>query len=197
MKVILALRVIPLISVLGFVGCKSPHKLAQDAPNGATCAAHPYAHLQTSGTNLWYYCNDLGHSPQGGSGECYRTGNPTLQVGFPQNGPYHVNTDIPMNFNLTGLGSGDEIVKTPQGYWAQGGKIDWGDGNGLQNIDLSLATTPLHLTHQYPNAIGSTTIHVLAWAQFKYQGSDPSSGAPVSGSYESCVDATASLTIIP
>jgi hypothetical protein len=189
-KRLTTLRFISLISVLGFVGCRSFRKSTQ-APNGATCAAHPYAHLQIVGTNLWYYCNDLGHAPPESAGFCSRTGNPTLQVGFPQNGPYHVNADIPLNLYLAGLGSGDAIVITPQGNPAQGGKIDWGDGNGVQYIDLNIATSPLHLTHQYPNAIGSTTIHVLAWAQFKYQ------NGPKSGSYESCVDATASLTIIP
>ena len=121
---------------------------------------------------------------------CYRTGSPTLEVGFPQNGPYHINSDIPMNFTFNGLGSGDLVVKTPSGDWAQGGKIDWGDGNGIQDLSLTSATSPLHLTKRYPNAIGATTIHVMAWAQYKYQ------NGPVSGSYESCVDATASLTII-
>jgi hypothetical protein len=189
-KLSTALRFISLISVLGIASYGLSRKVTRAAPNGATCAAHPYARLQ-SGTNSWYYCNDLGHAPPLSGGLCYRTGNPTLQVGFPQNGPYHVNSTIPITFNLVGLGSGDAVVKTPQGAWAQGGKVDWGDGNGVQNIELNNATTPLHLTKQYPNAIGSTTIHVMAWAQYKYQ------NGPVSGSYESCVDATASLKIIP
>ncbi|HKV24200.1 MAG TPA: hypothetical protein VJN93_06370 [Candidatus Acidoferrum sp.] len=99
-----------------------------------------------------------------------------------------MNTPIPINFSVQNLGSGDAIVVTPQGNLAQGGKVDWGDANPVEYLNVFLGS-PLHTTKIYPNAIGSTTIHAMAWAQFKYQNGGES------GSYESCVDATASLTI--
>jgi hypothetical protein len=190
---VIVLCVIALIGILGFFGYRfySSRRTARfQAASGASCTGAGYPQHFSFNTLSLYYCRDL-DSTLGPPGECDRTGKPLLSVGFPQNGPYHVNTAVPFNVTVEHLGSGDLIVKDPKtGDWAQGGRIDWGDGNGWQNVDLSL-TTPLSTAHKYPNAIGSTNIYVMAWAQFKYQ-----AGAE-SGSYESCVDAVAPLTISP
>lgn len=159
------------------------------AASAASCTGAGYRLQHNFTLNIDYYCKDL-RSTKNAPGECSRSGNPSILLGFPQNGPYPVNSDVPLNASVQSLGSGDLIVKEQNGNWAEGGRIDWGDGNGWQTVDLTL-TSPLHATHKYPNAIGTTAIHVMSWAQFKYQ------AGPESGSYESCVDATATLKIIP
>ena len=96
---------------------------------------------------------------------------------------------VPINISITSLGAGDEVVLNADGSPAQGGLIDWGDGLGAHTIPLTQAG-PLSLSNTYAQQ-GKTTIYVMAWAQYKYQNGGGS------GSYGSCVDGTATLTIEP
>jgi hypothetical protein len=154
---------------------------------GATCATAGYTQQRRFADQGIYYCNDLGHN--GKDSKCSRTGSPILEIGFPTNGPYHVNTPVPVNFSVVNFGSGDLVTKTPQGNWMQGGRIDWGDGLGAHAYQIT-GGAPFSTTYTF-HQIGSTTIQAMSWAQFKYQGGNDN------GSYESCVDSTATLKIVP
>jgi hypothetical protein len=199
-----AIGLIVLVGIVGFwiykhrhpsVTAQGPLQNASCRPGedctgkGATCVTAGYGKVFLSNKSHPIYCNNLG-STEGGAGECGRTGDPRMEIGFPTNGPYHANTPVPVNISVV-LGSGDAIVHEQDGSLAQGGRIDWGDGLGPRDYPQINIGAPFSTTHVYPNAIGSTTIQVMAWTQFKYQ------AGRESGSYESCVDKTVTLTIVP
>jgi hypothetical protein len=104
----------------------------------------------------------------------------TYSIGLNQLNVANVNVPVTVNFDVEHFGSGDAIIYTF-------GKVDWGDNvqQEVKPFGQNIA-----LTHTYTTK-GQTTIRAMFGAQFKYQ------AAGQSGSYESCVDNSVNVRVIP